>query len=117
MIGMIYFNRKKRDTSFRRTMVVYLMVAVGVLLIGLAAAALARGYRESVSFVEVTIEQGDTIWSKVRSVYGDGIDIRGIVDETIAVNDLKSKVLMSGMVLRIPVSEVASADSHLTSAR
>jgi hypothetical protein len=117
MIGTIYFNRKKRDMSFRRAMVVYLMVALGVLLIGLAAAALTRGYNESVSFVEVTIEQGDTVWSKVRSIYGEGIDIRGIVDETIAMNNLKSKVLMSGMVLMIPVSEVASADSHLTSAR
>ena len=117
MIGMIYFNRKKRDTSFRRSMLIYLMVAVGVLLMGLAAAALARGYRESVSFVEVTVEPGDTVWSRVRAIYGEGIDIRGIVDETIAANNLENKVLISGMVLKIPVSEVASADSQLTSTR
>ena len=117
MIGTIYFSRKRPDTTFRRKMAFHLIAAIGVLLIGLAAAALAKGHRESVSFVEVTIEPGDTVWSKVRSIYGESLDIRGIVDETIAVNDLHSKVLLAGMVLRIPVSEVASANSQLTTTR
>ncbi len=117
MIGMIYFNKRKQDTSFRRMMVIYLIAAVGVLLIGLGVAALARGYKESISFVEVTIEPGDTVWSSVRSIYGDDIDIRGIVDETIVENELSNRILVAGMVLRIPVSEVSSADSNLTSTR
>ena len=117
MIGTIYFSRKRPDTSFRRKMALYLMAAIGVLLIGFAAAALARGHRESVSFVEVAIEPGDTVWSKVRSIYGESIDIRGIVDETIAANNLHNKVLMAGMVLRIPVSEVSSANSQITTTR
>lgn len=117
MIGMIYFNKRKQDTSFRRMMVIYLIAAIGVLLIGLGAAALTRGYRESVSFVEVTIEPGDTVWSSVRSIYGEGVDIRAIVDDTIASNDLDSRALIAGMVIRIPVSEVASADISLTSTR
>lgn len=119
MIGMIYFNKKKQDTSFRRMMVIYLIAAVGVLLIGLVVATLARGwgYKKSISFVEVSIEPGDTVWSTVRSIYGEDIDIRGIVDETIAENDLSNRVLVAGMVLRIPVSQVSSADSNLTSTR
>lgn len=117
MIGMIYFGRKKQDTSFRKMVVVYLLAAIAVLLIGLAAAVLARNYGQSVSYVEVTIEDGDTVWSKVRSIYGEGIDIRGIVDETIEANDIRGKVITAGMVLKIPVSEVASADSQLTSTR
>jgi hypothetical protein len=84
------------------------LVALVLVLMGVAVAQLtsapARAGSEvagPVTVAEVTVEQGDSLWSIAESV-APGRDPRDVIHELRELNGLSSNVLQPGQVLLVP---------------
>ena len=54
------------------------------------------------SYVSVVVAPGDTVWT-IAAAMADGRDVRGLVDEIVAVNGLRGGSVEAGQSLRVPV--------------
>lgn len=50
----------------------------------------------------VTVAQGDSLWSIAVAVTGPGEDVRDVVSQIAALNDLEGTTLVAGQSLRVP---------------
>lgn len=55
-------------------------------------------------YKNVTVQQGDSLWTIAKEQYGGGADIRQAVYEIRQANDLTSSSLREGQIIRIPES-------------
>ena len=96
----VHLTRRGR---LARTLLVLSLAVVLASVFGLSAGA---GTSDSVgaptSFIEVTVAQGDTLWS-LASRMASGSDVRAMVDEIASVNALASVDLQAGQKVRIPL--------------
>ena len=77
-----------------------LVLLVGVMLWLLQPQAVnASGPSETTT---VVVGPGDTLWEIADQLAPDGADLRLVVRELVAVNQLESKVLRPGQVLAFP---------------
>ena len=96
----VHLTRRGR---LARTLLVLSLTVVLASVFGLSAGA---GTSDSIgaptSFIEITVAQGDTLWSLASRMAG-GSDVRAMVDEIASVNALTSADLQAGQKVRIPL--------------
>jgi len=95
-------------SATNRTRVVVLLTSVGLaLVILLTFTVSARADDAGTAPVEVTyanhvVESGDTLWDIAADFTPDGGDVRNVVVDIKAANQLESSVIVPGQVLLIP---------------
>lgn len=96
----VHLTRRGR---LARTLLVLSLAVVLASVFGFSAGA---GTSDSIgaptSFIEITVAQGDTLWSLASRMAG-GADVRSMVDEIASVNALASADLQAGQKVRIPL--------------
>ena len=96
----VHLTRRGR---LARTLLVLSLAVVLASVFGLSAGAGTNSaVGEPTSFIEVTVAQGDTLWSLATRLAG-GADVRAMVDEIASVNALASADLQAGQKVRIPL--------------
>ena len=96
----VHLTRRGR---LARTLLVLSLTVVLASVFGLSAGAGTNSaVGEPTSFIEVTVAQGDTLWSLASRMAG-GADVRAMVDEIASVNALASADLPAGQKVRIPL--------------
>ena len=96
----VHLTRRGR---LARTLLVLSLAVVLASVFGLSAGAGTNSaVGEPTSFIEVTVAQGDTLWSLASRMAG-GSDVRAMVDEIASVNALASADLQAGQKVRIPL--------------
>ena len=95
--------RLTRRGRLARTLLVLSLAVVLASAFGFSAGAGTNSaVGEPTSFIEVTVAQGDTLWSLATRMAG-GADVRAMVDEIASVNALASADLQAGQKVRIPL--------------
>lgn len=83
-------------------------IVLGLLLVLIIGAFLLLFEEEAVSasggpqVTSVVVEPGDTLWEIADRVAPEGADLRVVIKELVALNELQSKVLKPGQVLQVP---------------
>ena len=96
----VHLTRRGR---LARTLLVLSLAVVLASVFGLSAGAGTNSaVGEPTFFIEVTVAQGDTLWSLASRMAG-GADVRAMVDEIASVNALASADLQAGQKVRIPL--------------
>ena len=96
----VHLTRRGR---LARTLLVLSLAVVLASVFGFSAGAGTNSaVGEPTSFIEVTVAQGDTLWSLASRMAG-GADVRAMVDEIASVNALASADLQAGQKVRIPL--------------
>ena len=96
----VHLTRRGR---LARTLLVLSLAVVLASAFGFSAGAGTNSaVGEPTSFIEVTVAQGDTLWSLASRMAG-GSDVRAMVDEIASVNALASADLQAGQKVRIPL--------------
>lgn len=98
--------RTQRKFRLRRNVCKWVaVVAISLLLlvtVMTVCSANTFGSQEPQIQATVTVKQGDCLW-EIASRYAEGKDVRMVISEIRAHNDLTDADLYPGMVLEIPV--------------
>lgn len=82
----------------------YISRAAAVIAIILIALLLLAARQEKPKLWQAyTIKSSDTLWDIARNEYGDTADIRKIISEICAENDIMPDKLIAGDVILIPM--------------
>lgn len=96
---------KRRRTKRERLLdILALLIIAGAALL-LVSVSMHKGAAEAVLWQEYVIMPGDTLWSIARREYGDTVDIREVIAEICAENDIAPDKLMPGTVIMVPMAE------------
>jgi len=88
----------KNKRRFMITLAILISVICSVFLI---ATTRTEGYSE-ITYNEIVITNGDTLWDIAESTYGYNSDIRRKVAVIKKANDMRTSELFVGQVLLIP---------------
>ena len=55
------------------------------------------------TYMQVTVTDGDTVWNVAEEHCGKNADVRSLVDEICAINDVKAGDVQAGDTLFVPV--------------
>ncbi len=55
-------------------------------------------------YIEVVVQQGDTLWNIVKPYYDGKSDFRNLVDDIRTENNLKDAIIYPGQIIKIPAS-------------
>jgi len=64
--------------------------------------SIVNGADSGPSYINVTVEKGDTLWDLAKE-YNKGGDIRMFIHQVRELNDLSGSVIIEGDVIKIPV--------------
>jgi len=93
----------KRKEQIRRRFfcAIFLVLVIGLSL-SLFYSTMATG-SEPLSYIEITVEQGDTLWELAQDNLTENQDIRAVIYEIRELNNLSTANLTPGQIIRIPV--------------
>jgi len=99
MHGAGGFGRRRRPFMYWQVVV---LVSVAALF-----ALMSKGFSQPLApaeeYIEVVVQEGDTLWQIARRYSGPEVDARKMVDMIRDVNDLSTAVVRPGQVLKVPV--------------
>lgn len=90
-------KNKKRFTLFLSLTLVVLFFSIGTFLNQYTSNSMTP-----VTYSQVTVEAGDTLWTIASDLKAENIDTRNLIDEIIKTNELKSSQIKPGQVLLVP---------------
>ena len=94
--------KKKYILKNKRRFIIALAIVISILSsIFLVATTKTEGYSE-VTYKEVVISSGDTLWDIVCETYGNNIDVRKKVSVVKKANEMLTSELFVGQVLLLP---------------
>ena len=95
--------RLTRRGRLARTLLVLSLAVVLASVFGFnAGAGTTDSVGAPISFIEVTVAPGDTLWSLASRIAESG-DVRALVDEIASVNALATADVQAGQKVRIPL--------------
>ena len=103
MLGVVHY--KKSSNTGVSLKPVYTLIALSLLtlIIGLTLNSLAIGEGTDTEYITVEVRSGDTVWGCVKSIYGESMDVRKVVEKTLSINGIGDEYLQPGDLIRIPV--------------
>ena len=94
--------KKRYVLKNKRRFIIALAIVISIISsIFLVATTKTEGYAE-ISYKEVVISSGDTLWDIVCETYGNNIDVRKKVLVVKKANDMPTSKLFVGQVLLLP---------------
>ena len=83
------------------TFCVILIVAVSFLFSDIFCPAVAKDLSDE-SYLEVTVERGDTLWQIAKDYGPSGKDIRETIHNICKINGISAETLYAGAVIMVP---------------
>ena len=100
-------NKRSANTAFGRRALSVLIMAAFIILVWLImfhpAAAGSNAREESVQYVSLQIEEGDTLWSIAEQHLPASMDVTHYIDQIRAVNHMHTDIIIASRYLIIPV--------------
>lgn len=94
--------KKRYVLKNKRRFIIALAIVISIVSsIFLVATTKTSGYAE-VTYKEIVITNGDTLWDIVCETYGNNIDIRKMVTTVKKANEMSTSELSVGQVLLLP---------------
>lgn len=93
---------RNRRTACKWVMILMVAVVLTAVLVTIGSSN-TFGSAEAMEVETVMVESGDSLWS-IASQYAEGRDVREVVREIKAYNQMNNANLYPGMILEIPVS-------------
>jgi nucleoid-associated protein YgaU len=94
--------KKRYVLKNKRKFMVTLAITISILgSVFLFATTRTEGFTE-ITYKEVVINSGDTLWGIVAETYGNNVDIRRKVADIRKANEMENSELFVGQVLLIP---------------
>lgn len=90
-------KNKKRFTLFLTLALVCLFFSVGTFLNQYTSNSM-----KPASYAQITVEEGDTLWTIASNLNDGDIDTRDLIDKIIKTNELKNSQIAPGQVLLVP---------------
>lgn len=103
-----FLSAPRREGLTRRGRLARFLVVLSLSVVVVAGFASRAGAGDQVggaraaTYVAVVVAPGDTVWS-IAGAMADGRDVRGLVDEIVAVNGLRGASVEAGQSIRVPV--------------
>ena len=103
-----FMSASRREGLTRRGRLARFLVVLSLSVVVVAGFASRAGAGSAVdgdraaSYVAVVVAPGDTVWS-IAGAMADGRDVRGLVDEIVAVNGLRGASVEAGQSIRVPI--------------
>lgn len=94
-------TKKKRLITVITTSSIVFLLTVGILFTPSQCSA-----DNSIEWIPVTVETGDTLWNFAQGTHIPEIDTRTIVKKIIEYNSLNSPLIRAGEILYIPTTSV-----------
>jgi hypothetical protein len=92
-------NRSNRNLIF---LILIILSAITLISFGIVINAYASDV-DNVEWIEVQVNQGDTLWKLVNKHYTGDEDIREIIYEVRSLNNLKSSAIIPRQWIKIPI--------------
>jgi len=97
-------KRYRIANKFRFTIFVTVCVLLIAFAVNFAIGGMNAYSAEKKDYIEICVQQGDTLWDLARSYGPADRDVRDVIREICAVNDVSAYTLQSGQSLLIPLS-------------
>lgn len=101
---MILFNKYKVINMFRFKIFVIISLVI-ILFFTLYNSKAFSINKENHQYIEILVNDGDTIWDIAKEYYGGTKDIRRIVHDISSVNAIEGSIINPGDKILVPVSD------------
>lgn len=88
----------------------YLLFALALFIV--FSFVIFQKLEEEVSYQQVVVSQGDTLWTYSKE-YGENVPIEQWIDEVVRINELTTTTIKTGEKLRIPVTSPRVANNQI----
>ncbi|MCL2595636.1 MAG: LysM peptidoglycan-binding domain-containing protein [Promicromonosporaceae bacterium] len=95
--------RGLRLTGRGRAVVATLSLCVALPIIGLNGSAVASAPERETAVQEHTVRHGETMWGFARQIAEPGEDVRNVVRDLMAINDMDTARLQAGQTILLPL--------------
>lgn len=92
-----YQTKRKKSYCFKKLSIIIILLLTIVLFIGIVT----KGSKP-INYIVFTVQEGDTLWSIVKSLELNNIDPRKMISEIKKNNNLDDVVLQPGQKIMIP---------------
>lgn len=89
-------NTTKEKNSYKTISIMVLILLIIVFL------TISTKGSKPIVYKNITIKEGDTLWSIVREYNDKNMDPRKMISEIKKINNLKDVILRPGQVIQIP---------------
>ena len=94
-------RRYRIKNKFRFITFVALMVIAVSMLMG-AVFPVSASHQQELSYKEVKVQYGDTLWNIARTYGSSNMDVRETVYEICRINGVEAGSIYPGQVLKVP---------------
>jgi len=101
---MILFNKYKVVNMFRFKIFVTISLVI-ILLFTLYNFTAFSINNEEHQYIEILVQNGDTIWDIAQEYYDGTKDIRRIIHNILDINDIEGAMIKPGDKILIPISD------------
>ena len=102
---MILFNKYKVVNMFRFKSFVILTLVIILIFTLYNLNAFSLNKEDYSNYIEIFVKEGDTIWDIAKRYHNGNNDIRQLVYDISAVNDIKDSVIHPGEKILVPVDK------------
>ncbi|MFW6377471.1 MAG: cell division suppressor protein YneA [bacterium] len=100
MYNAVVRNTYKNDKGSNKVgkYIIVMAVIVSLLFLGVTSQG-----SKPIEYNTITIQQGDTLWSIVKTIQSDEMDPRKMISQIKRINSLEDSILQPGQIIKIPV--------------
>lgn len=93
--------------NIRLRFVTFLLLLVFITAFAVSSIVIAKepnddSIKDETTYVEITVQEGDTLWNLAKPYYDGKSDYRKFIHEIRKLNDLEEGVIFPGQIIIIP---------------